>query len=89
MPKLTVRVDLELCIGAASCVTVSSTFFGLNEENKAFVKDPAKDEKPNIHESTIQVSDEQKEQIMLAAQSCPTLAISVFDEEGVQLFPAV
>ena len=89
MPKLTVRVDLELRIGAASCLTVSSTFFGLNEENKAFVKDPAKDEKPNIHERTIQVSDEQKEQIMLAAQSCPTLAISVFDEEGVQLFPAV
>ena len=88
MPKLIIRVDLELCIGAASCVTVSPTFFGLNEENKAYVKDPAKEEKPHIHERTIEVSPEQKEQIVLAAQSCPTLAITVFDEDGTQIFPA-
>ncbi len=87
MPKLTIRVDLNLCIGAASCVTVSPTFFGLNEENKAYVKDPAKEDQPHIHERAILVSDEQKEQIILAAQSCPTLAISVFDEDGAQLFP--
>lgn len=88
MPKLTIKVDLELCIGAASCVTVSPTFFGLNDENKAYVKDPAKEEKPHIHERTIEVSAEQKEQIVLAAQSCPTLAISIWDEEGNQLFPS-
>jgi len=88
MPKLTIKVDLNLCIGAASCVTVSPTFFGLNEENKAYVKDPAKEEKPHIHEREIEVTDAQKEDIILAAQSCPTLAITVFDEEGTQIFPS-
>ena len=31
--------------------------------------------------------EEEKENILLAAQSCPTLAIFIFDEAGKQLFP--
>ena len=83
MPKLTIKVDSDLCIGAASCVTVSPGFFELNDENKAVVLDHGNDGR--MYERTIDVTEEEKEEIILAAQSCPTLAISVFDENGKQL----
>lgn len=89
MAKLRIKVETDLCIGAASCVTVAPIFFALNEENKAFVKDPELEEKPFVHERIIEVTPEQKEEILLAAQSCPTLAILIHDDEtGEQLFPA-
>lgn len=86
MPKITVKVDPDLCIGAASCVTVAPEFFILNQDNKALVLDPAV---PATREfsRTVEVTEGQKETIILAAQSCPTLAIFVYDEEGNQLFP--
>ena len=87
MPKITIKVDPELCIGAASCVTVSPEFFQLNDKNKAVVMDHGAD--GNLYERVVEVSDEEVESILLSAQSCPTLAISVFDENGNQLFPEI
>jgi ferredoxin len=65
-------VDRELCIGAASCIAVSVESFKLNGENKAVVIDP-------------NAADD--DTLMMAAQSCPTKAILLFDKEGNQIFP--
>jgi len=35
----------------------------------------------------MEVTDDEMETILLGAQSCPTLAIFIFDEAGKQLFP--
>ena len=65
-------VDRDLCIGAASCIAIAPAVFALDEENKAIVvNDKGADD----------------ETILLAAQSCPTRAIILFDEEGNQIYP--
>lgn len=88
MPKISIKVDPDLCIGAASCIAVAPGFFELNEESKAVVKDPAAPDVKPTYERVVEVTDGVKEKIILAAQSCPTLAISIFDETGKKLFPA-
>jgi len=67
-----IYVDRDLCIGAASCVAIAPGVFQLDEENKAYV-----------------VSDKgaDDETILLAAQSCPTKAIILYDEDGNQIYP--
>lgn len=87
MSKIRVKVDPDLCIGAASCVTIAMQYFELNADNKAVVKDPSMPMDPTVFEREIEVTDQQKEMIIMAAQSCPTLAIFVYDENGKQLFP--
>jgi ferredoxin len=68
-----VKVIRENCIGAASCVAFAPNVFELDSEKKAVVKDSANDTRENI---------------MMAAQSCPTQAIAVFDAQtGEQLWP--
>ncbi len=85
--KLRVLVDPDLCIGAASCVTIMPETFQMNGENKAFVLDHGKEPGGSSYERWIEVSDAEKETVILAAQSCPTLAVFIFDEAGVQLYP--
>ena len=87
MPKIRVKVDEDLCIGAASCVTIAPETFQLNEENKAFVYDHGQEPGGSTYERWLELSDDELENIVLAAQSCPTLAIFIFDEDGKQLFP--
>lgn len=87
MPKIRVKVDEDLCIGAASCVTIAPETFQLNEENKAFVYDHGQQPQGPTYERWLEVTEDEKENILLAAQSCPTLAVIIFDEEGTQLFP--
>lgn len=65
-------IDRDLCIGAASCIAVAPDVFELDSENKAVVKDK-------------NAADD--EMLLLAAQSCPTKAIIVYDEEGNQIYP--
>lgn len=65
-------VDRNLCIGAASCIAVAPGVFELDAENKAV----AYNEKGADDET-----------ILLAAKSCPTQAIFLFDDEGNQIFP--
>ena len=89
MPKLTIKVDPDLCIGAASCVTIAPSTFILNAENKAEVLDHGSDAGSPSYERMIEVTDAEQEEILLGAQSCPTLAIFIFDENGTQLFPEV
>lgn len=67
-----VVVDRDLCIGAAPCVTVAPAVFQLDEENKAVVIDE---------------KGADDETLLLAAQSCPTQAIILYDEDGNQIYP--
>jgi ferredoxin len=87
MPKITIKVIPDLCIGAASCVTVAPDYYRLNEENKAYVLDHGKEEGDPVYERTVEVSEDEKENIILSAQSCPTLAVLILDEDGKQIFP--
>lgn len=85
--KIRVKVDPDLCIGAASCVTVSPATFVMNDENKAEVLDHGDAPGGPSYERDIEVTEAEKDEIILAAQSCPTLAIFVYDESGNQLYP--
>ena len=71
--NLTVVVDRNLCIGAASCVAVAPQTFALDGEAKAIILDTATAENPQA--------------IMDAAKVCPVAAIIITDETGKQVFP--
>lgn len=71
--KYTVSVIREKCIGAASCTAIAPGVFQLDEEKIAIII--AQDG----------ADDDTK---LLAAQSCPTMAIVVTDNEtGKQVWP--
>ncbi len=89
MPKLTIKVDPDLCIGAASCVTIAPETFQMNDENKAYVLDHGTEPGERTYQRMIEVTEDEKEAIIMGAQSCPTLAVFVYDEEGNQLFPDI
>jgi ferredoxin len=73
--KVTVKVDTKLCIGAASCVNVAPNFFDLDEENTAFLIDPASGEqKTSI---TFEANEEEMAALKEAVENCPTSAIVV------------
>ena len=82
---LTVRVDENLCIGAASCMVVAGDFFLLNDDGKAEVVENGK---MKGYEYTLSnLTDAQIENILQGAKSCPTKAIFIHDEKGNQLYP--
>ena len=65
-------VDKNVCIGAGSCVVVTPGVFQLDKENKAYIVDP---------------NTANEDELLLSAQSCPVLAIKLYDEEGKQIWP--
>lgn len=72
--KYKVKVVRDGCIGAASCVAIAAQTFQLDNENKAVIQEGSQDP---------------SETILMAAQSCPTKAIIVIDNEtGEQVWPA-
>lgn len=86
--RIRIRVDEDLCIGAASCVTIAPETFQMNGENKAIVLDKNHPEATEpTYERWVEVNEDEYQTILLGAQSCPTLAIFLYDEEGKQLFP--
>ena len=83
-----IKVDRDLCIGAASCVAVYPEVFQLDEENKAVVlkKDGTQtSDVTNI--DLLSCNNVDDDQLLLAAQSCPTAAIFLYSEDGTQLYP--
>lgn len=71
--KYTVSVIREKCISAASCVAIAPGVFELDEEKIARV---------------ISQDGAEDDMKLLAAQSCPTMAIIVTDTElGKQVWP--
>jgi ferredoxin len=71
--KYKIKVLRDLCIGAATCIAVSPDTFVLDEENKAVIKEGSQDVPENI---------------LMAAQSCPTAAVVITDTEtNEQVWP--
>jgi ferredoxin len=67
-----IQVDRDLCITAGSCVEIAPEVFQIDDEHKAYVVDPDGADEDTIWE---------------AAESCPTFAIILEDEDGKQLYP--
>lgn len=84
-----VKVDRDVCIGAAPCVAAAASVFELDEEQKAVIKREDGDSTSEKTEKS-QLADESvtDDTLMAAAQSCPVRAIYLYDEEGNQIFPA-
>lgn len=68
-----VVVDRQACIGARSCALVAALTFKMDEDNLAYVADT--------------LDQEDEEMIKLGAQSCPVLAIHLYDKDGNKIFP--
>ena len=67
------KVIRSACIGAASCIAISPNVFELDGESKAVIKNGATDSEQNI---------------LMAAQACPTKAIEIVDTEtGQKVWP--
>jgi ferredoxin len=71
--KLTMRIDRNLCIGAATCIALAPKAWALDDEAKAIILDTA--------------GDESDEALLEAAKGCPVMAITITDDTGKQLFP--
>jgi ferredoxin len=72
--KYKVQVIRDLCIGAASCIALSPATFEMDDESKAVILEGA---------------DDTPENLLMAAQSCPTKAIIITDTEtGEQVWPS-
>ncbi len=85
--KYRIIVDPDLCIGAASCVTIAPETFVLNTENKAEVLDHGQAPESPTYSREVELTSEELENVIMGAQSCPTLAITITDEEGKQWYP--
>lgn len=66
-----IRIVRTKCISAATCVVYAPNTFDLDKESIAIIKNGEWDK---------------FEKIIAAAQSCPVLAIEIY-EKGVKLFP--
>lgn len=88
---LKVKVDRDLCIGAASCVAVAPNAFDLDSEGKAVVK--KKDGTQTSDFVNYQDINDSEANILNAGKSCPVDAIVIVevDEQGNevrQVWPA-
>jgi ferredoxin len=71
--NLTMRIDRNLCIGAATCIAIAPKAWALDNEAKAIILDTA--------------NEETDETLLAAAKGCPVAAIFLNDETGKQVFP--
>ena len=68
---LEIRIIRPTCISAATCVVYAENTFDLDADNIAIIKEGEWDK---------------IEKIIAAAQSCPVLAIEIY-QKGVKIFP--
>lgn len=71
--KLRVRVDRDLCIGAATCIALAAKTFTLDDDAKAVILES--------------INEETDEAILDAARGCPVAAIIIEDENGNRIYP--
>lgn len=67
------RIDRDLCIGAATCVALAPKAWALDDEAKAIILDTS--------------SEETDDALLEAAKGCPVMAIFLTDENGKQVYP--
>ena len=63
-----VKVNQDACIGCGACTAIAEEVFELNDEGLS-------------HAKVEEVSEENQENVKEAADSCPTSAIEVSEEE--------
>lgn len=81
-------VNRDLCIGASSCLISAGDVFELDGENKAIIKvSSGKEGVSEAQKSELESTTITDEALLEAAQSCPTKAIILFDEDGEQIYP--
>lgn len=68
---LKITIDRDICIGAGSCELLAPDVFGVDDENKVFIKDGF---------------DTDEETIKQAAMSCPVIAI-ILEKNGCKVWP--
>jgi ferredoxin len=68
-----IKVDRTVCIGSSTCVVVAPKAFELDEEG--------------ISTPKISWRDVDDETLLMAAQSCPVSAISLYDVDGNLIYP--
>lgn len=66
-----IKILRDVCIGAGTCLLTSPEAFELDDEGIAVVKPGA-----------LEVDDAR---LLMAAQSCPTAAIVLYDEDGNEI----
>lgn len=71
--KLKIKVDRDLCIGAATCAAIAAHTFHLDAETKAVILETAE--------------QDTDEAIIDAAKGCPVAAIIIEDENGNKVYP--
>jgi ferredoxin len=71
--NLTMRIDRDLCIGAATCVALAPQAWALDDEAKAIILDTS--------------TEETDAALLDAAKGCPVMAIFITDENGKQVYP--
>ena len=83
-----IKVDRDVCIGAAPCVAAASSVFELDEEQKAVIKKKG-GEKTSAQTGKTDLEDGVigDDVLLAAAQSCPVRAIYLYGEDGSQIFP--
>lgn len=69
----TMRIDRDLCIGAATCIALAPRAWALDDEAKAIILDTSEEETDNA--------------LLEAAKGCPVMAIFITDETGKQIYP--
>ena len=67
------RIDRDLCIGAATCIALAPRAWALDDEAKAIILDTSEEETDNA--------------LLEAAKGCPVMAIIITDENGKQIYP--
>lgn len=69
----TMRIDRDLCIGAATCIALAPKAWALDDEAKAIILDTSEEETDDA--------------LLEAAKGCPVMAIFITDETGKQIYP--
>lgn len=83
-----IKIDRDLCIGAASCIAVYPEIYELDEEAKAvLLKKDGSMSSDYTHINLLKCEEIDDDQLLLSAQSCPTGAIFLYDAQGTQLYP--
>jgi ferredoxin len=73
MAKYKIKIIKDKCIGAASCVGIAPKIYQLDDKNIAYV---------------VSEDGDTPENVLLGAQSCPTNAIEIYDNEtGEKVWP--
>lgn len=84
---LKVKVDRDLCIGAASCVAVAPNTFELDAEGKAVIKKKDGSIEPTSDFVSYADINDTEDNILNSAKSCPVNAIIIVevDDQGNEI----